>query len=326
MATEEQGFELVRLGQKRKVAPESFHQCWYPIALSNEVARGKAVAKKFLNGRVVVWRGEDGVAHVQSAFCRHFGADLAVGEVVGNRIRCAFHHWEYDGTGKCVHIPAQETIPAKAALFRFPTEEKWGMVWAFNGEEPLYELPHFPTLKEEQIAFRVFACPPMAVAPWIFLANSHDFQHIRVVHKATMEKDPEFSGEGPTFELQNDIVEPVLGPVHQHFKLFGTNCLAFEQRSERFVIMTLFAATPTNEEMTTGYVVTATPRVPGADLEAILDKGEAFGRRIQAEDNPILESMRFKPDLPIGADRHLMRWIRRAEQFPTANPAEPYIT
>ena len=325
MATEAQTVHRGSLWQRRGVS-EIFHQCWYPVALGREVAVGKAISKKFLNGRVVVWRGEDGRARVHSAYCRHFGADLSVGEVVGNRIRCPFHYWEYDESGRCAHIPAQSAIPPRATLFNFPVAEKWGMVWAFNGESALYELPHFPTLKEEQIAWRVFACPPMAVPPWVFLANSQDFQHIRVVHKASMEKEPDVAGDGLTFEFHNDIVEPSLGPVHQHFKLFGTNCLAFEQRGERIVVMTLFAATPTNDGMTTGYVVTATPRIPGADLEAILDRGEAFGRRIQAEDNPILESMRFKPDLPIAADKHLMRWIERAERFPSANPAEPLIT
>lgn len=324
MSTEEQILEFPRLIPKTKKESELFHQCWYPVSRAKDVAPGRAISKKFLNGKVVVWRGEDGVAHVQSPYCRHFGADLAVGEVVGNRIRCAFHHWEYDGTGRCAHIPVQKTIPGRAQLFNFPTAEKWGLIWAFNGETPLYEVPHLPSLKEEEVAWRVYESPPIHVPPWVFIANSQDFQHVRVVHKATMEKDPEVVGEGMIFEYHNDIGEPMLGPVHQHFKLFGTNCLAFEQRGESVIIVTLYAATPTTGG-TVGYVVTATPRIPDVDLEAILDRGEAFGHRIQAEDNPILETMRFKPDLPIGADKHVMRWIHRAEQFPAANPAEPYI-
>ena len=41
------------------------------------------------DGRVVVWRGEDGRAHVTSAFCPHLGASLEAGDVVGQRVRCA---------------------------------------------------------------------------------------------------------------------------------------------------------------------------------------------------------------------------------------------
>jgi len=306
--------------------PGGFHQCWYPIAMSAEVPAGKVVSKEFLNGRVVVWRGEDGQAHVQSAFCRHLGADLGVGAVVGNHIRCIFHHWEYNGQGKCAKIPAQDMIPDKAQLYNFPTQEKWGLIWAFNGETPLYELPHFPTLSEEQVAHRVFECAPLPVPAWVIVGNTHDFQHVKSVHNAIMEKEPEdFDLDGMTIEFKNEVTDPNLGPTKQHFKLFGTNTVAFENRFGPMMIMSLYSATPINGGKTKGYTVTATPRVPGMDLEAILDRGEAFGRNIMSEDDALLYSIRFKVDVPIAADRHLIRWIRRAERFPSGNPAESLI-
>jgi len=311
----------------RGTDPGGFHCCWFPIAMSVEVPAGQAISKEFLNGRVVVWRGEDGIAHVQSAFCRHLGADLAVGRVIGNRIRCIFHHWEYDGSGRCAKIPAQSTIPAAAQLFDFPTQEKWGLIWAFNGEVPLYELPHFPTLGEDQVAHRVFECAPLPVPPWVIVGNTHDFQHVKAVHNAIMEKEPEdFDIDGLTIEFHNEVIDPNFGPSKQHFRLFGTNTVAFENRFGPMTIMSLYSATPINGGKTKGYTVTATPRIPGLDLEAILDRGEEFGRNIMAEDDALLYSIRFKVDLPIAADRHLIRWIRRAERFPSGNPAEALIS
>nr|WP_308207222.1 Rieske 2Fe-2S domain-containing protein [Mycolicibacterium pulveris] len=60
-----------------------FSQCWYPVALSSEVSKGQLIGCEFLDGRVVVYRGDDGQVRVQSAYCRHLGADLSVGEVHG---------------------------------------------------------------------------------------------------------------------------------------------------------------------------------------------------------------------------------------------------
>lgn len=308
-------------------ARDGYHQCWYPIAMTKEVAPGKVISKEFLDGRVAVWRGEDGVARVHSAFCRHMGADLAVGAVEGNRLRCIFHRWEYDGGGRCVKIPVTEAIPPRAQLFNFPTQEKWGLIWAFNGEKPLYELPHFPTFSEEQIAHSVFECAPLPVPTWLIVGNTHDFQHVKAVHHAVMEKEPDdFDLSGPTIEFKNEVTDPNLGFSKQHFKLFGTNTVAFENRFASMLIMSMYSGTPISGGRTKGYTVTATPRMPGVDVNAILARGEAFGKNIMAEDDVLLYTIRFKPEMPIAADRHLMLWLQRAARFPAAHPSKPYIT
>lgn len=321
--TEESSTASVRLPDAER---DGYHQCWYPIAMSREVQAGTVVAKEFLDGRVVVWRGEDGIAHVQSAFCRHLGADLSVGKVVGNNLQCVFHRWEYGGDGRCSKIPVTTAVPPRARLFNFPTEEKWGLVWAFNGEKPLYDVPHFPTMKEEQLAHRVFECHPLPVPHWLIVGNTHDFQHVKAVHNAVMEKEPEdFDLNGLTIEFQNEVTDPNLGPTRQHFKLFGTNTVALENRFGPMLILSLYSGTPISGGRTKGYTVTATLRMPGVDVEPILDRGEAFGRNIMAEDDPLLETIRFKLDQPIAADRHLIRWMERAARFPAAHPSKPYI-
>jgi len=79
-----------------------FSQSWFPICLSTDVAPGQVRGYQFLDGRVVVVRGEDGRARVMSAYCPHLGADLSLGTVAGSTVRCAFHHWRYDDAGRCI--------------------------------------------------------------------------------------------------------------------------------------------------------------------------------------------------------------------------------
>lgn len=324
MSAQPQEIEPIRLPDP---ARDGYHQCWYPVAMSSEVAAGTVTSKEFLDGRVVIWRGADGVAHVHSAFCRHLGADLAVGKVLGNRLQCVFHRWEYGGDGRCVNIPVTNVIPPRAKLFDFPTQERWGLIWAFNGEQPLYEVPGFPTMADADLAWRVFEVHPLPIPPWLIVGNTHDFQHVRAVHNIVLRQEPaEFALDAHTVQYEIEAIDPNLGPMTTHFRLAGTNSVALENRFGPMLVMSLYAGTPISGNRTKGYTVTATPRIPGADIEKILDTGEGFARNIMAEDDPLLESIRFRADSPIAADHHLVRWIHRAARYPAAHPSKPFIT
>ena len=73
-----------------------FHQSWFPVALAREVGSGAVLGVDFLGTRMVVYRAATGKPVVQSAWCPHLGADLSIGELVNNQIRCAYHHWRFD--------------------------------------------------------------------------------------------------------------------------------------------------------------------------------------------------------------------------------------
>src|SRR3546814_3723066 len=69
------------------------HECWYPVALSSDLAPGQVIGRDIGDGRIVIYRGEDGAVRAMSAYCKHMGADLSVGgEVVGNNIRRSEEH------------------------------------------------------------------------------------------------------------------------------------------------------------------------------------------------------------------------------------------
>src|SRR5262249_35860627 len=118
-----------------------FTQSWFPICLSADLRPGGLLGVDFLDGRVIAFRGADGHAQVLSAYCVHLGGDLPVGGAVVNRGRCAYHEWEYDASGKCAATGCGDNVPPQARVFRFPTEEKHGIVWAFNGEQSVFAIP-----------------------------------------------------------------------------------------------------------------------------------------------------------------------------------------
>ena len=66
---------LARLSARARNASGGFHQCWYAIARSDEVAAGQVLGRDFLELRAIVYRGESWRVAVMSAYCRHLGAD-----------------------------------------------------------------------------------------------------------------------------------------------------------------------------------------------------------------------------------------------------------
>ena len=87
---------------------------------------------------------------VMDARCSHLSADLGRGKIVGDCIRCPFHHWEYGSDGACRHIPAEEHIPAFARQTTYPVAMRHGLLFFFDGRRAAVSVAIFlrlPTRK-----------------------------------------------------------------------------------------------------------------------------------------------------------------------------------
>jgi nitrite reductase/ring-hydroxylating ferredoxin subunit len=313
-----------RAPRTRDKKPAGFHQSWYAIARSSEVGAGEVIGRDFLDGRAIAYRGESGEAVVMNAYCRHLGADLSMGKVIGNDIQCAFHHWQYGPDGGCTKIPASEKIPRAARVFKYPTVEKWGLIWAFNGTLPLFDVPEFVDYSEPDLDVRTAEAFDLPVEPWVPFTNSMDFQHLRVLHGLKIECDPDAIEVGD-YRIQYDVrfEDPNLGVFDQRIRVTGTNTIALAGRLNGMAILSMATGTPTPDGRTHGWSVTATPRAEGndAEREQRLQIGEAFFRRLIQEDEPIMKTIRFHDGLLIDADRALARFLQYVRRFPTARPA-----
>ncbi len=291
---------------------QGYHRCWFPICQSSEIADGAIVGRDLLGTRLVAWRGPDGKPVVQSAWCPHLGADLSVGQVVEGRLRCPYHHWSFESGGKCAHIPTGDKIPEAARIFTYPAGEAWGLVWAFNGERPDYDLPRLPGATESTIAYESYARPRAPVDGWIAVSNGVDFQHLRTVHgiaSVTVPKELEVDAGGIEFRIES--------PYHlQHGRITGTNVFAQHLRLEGKDMFMLFSGAPVEPGWSSGHFVVGVPKGEEARLPAV----RAMAERLQAEDAPVLRSIRFRRGLLTASDRHLARYFRYVEEFPTFLP------
>jgi phenylpropionate dioxygenase-like ring-hydroxylating dioxygenase large terminal subunit len=314
--------------------PDGYHVGWYPVCRADALDGGRIIGTDFLNGRVVSFRTNSGDITVMSAYCRHLGADLSIGELVDDCVRCAFHHWQYNADGKCISVPVEGGPPEDAQLFVFPSAERFGLVWAYSGDEPT-ELPHFHGFDEDQLYSK--AAPDESireypVEPWTLLTNSVDIQHLRALHGLEIDVDPEaIEITDHNVEYDAHIVDPVLGEMDQHIKVFGTNTIMLTGRMAGMDVFMGSSAVPIPAGGCRNFQYASTPKGDGdeADREradAALTMALAFGEQLLKDDDPVMGTVHFREDLLLPADRALTRFLRYVRSFPRANRARDFLT
>ena len=112
--------------------------CWYMIAKSSEVGK-QPVKREIWNQSVALFRTANGGIHALEDRCAHRLVRLSFGRVIEDKIECAYHGWQFNGAGQCVHIPHLSSKPSlpNCRVKSFPLVEKHGFVWIFPGDPQL---------------------------------------------------------------------------------------------------------------------------------------------------------------------------------------------
>lgn len=307
-----------------------FTQSWFPICLARDVAPGTVHGVDFLDGRVVVWRDRDGVAHVTSAFCPHMGASLEAGDVVDGSLRCGFHHWRFGPDGRCTATAIGDDPPLRAALFVFPSVEKYGLVWAFNGETPLYALPEFPHPSATLLMKTIELPQLMPVDPWVQCANTPDMQHIKTLHRVTFEHgDPDDIIEWSPYAMQYDFKGRYDTGVRAEWRIgvFGTSLYYQSAELEGRWFGFLVPMGLPRPGLSRNFMTVAVQKTddPAGDRE-FLESCLLLEMAIVGEDTHIMSTMKFRPGTLTKSDRTLARYFQYLRAYPRAHPSRPFIT
>lgn len=289
-----------------------YHRSWFPVCLASELQESAVIGRPFLGTKVVAWRDAAGKPVVQQAWCPHIGADLSLGQIVEANLRCPYHHWSFDRGGACVRIPAGDKIPPAARLFTYPVEEAWGIIWAFNGETADFAPPRLPGAVEAEITYRAHVRGHRNFDNWVAVSNGVDFQHLQTLHGMPRTMMPECLEVDP-----GGIEFRVETPFYlQHGRITGTNTFAQHLRIGGNDMFQLFTGVPLGPNSSMGFYVVGVPR----GHEARLDDVRAMVDRLNAEDQPVLETIRFRRGLLTASDRHLARYFKYVEEFPSFRP------
>src|ERR1700728_2810263 len=109
MMDEISNIALLRLGN----SPNSFDlrrigahpDFWYPFAWSYELKPGKTLARRFAGEPIVLYRGNSGQVFALEDRCAHRQVPLHLGVVSGDDLKCHYHGWVYNCSGKCINVP-----------------------------------------------------------------------------------------------------------------------------------------------------------------------------------------------------------------------------
>jgi len=119
----------------RRVGAHPDH--WYPIAWSHELAVGRVIGRRFAGDPIALYRGAQGRVFALEDRCAHRQVPLHLGVVSGEEIKCHYHGWTYDGSGKCVSVPylGKERLPN--GVRGYPALEVDGVILIFPGDPAL---------------------------------------------------------------------------------------------------------------------------------------------------------------------------------------------
>jgi phenylpropionate dioxygenase-like ring-hydroxylating dioxygenase large terminal subunit len=235
-------------------------QHWHPVAAAEAVA-AQPFAARLLGEDLVLWRDEQGAVHAWPDRCPHRGAKLSLGRVDGGRLECPYHGWQFEGSGRCVQVPALPnfTPPATHCVQTFAARESCGLVWVRldDGNE---DLPAFAA--EADARLRKLNCGPYPVetsAPRI-VENFLDMAHFAFVHEGWL-------GERGASAIDDYRVEETPSGLR------ATQCKAWQPQSN------LHSTAPAQVEYT--YEVTAPysavlTKIPEAATVAVPDWRESI--------------------------------------------------
>jgi phenylpropionate dioxygenase-like ring-hydroxylating dioxygenase large terminal subunit len=307
-----------------------FSQSWFPVCLSSEVEKGRIIGRDFLDGRVVIYRGDDGVARIQSAYCPHLGADLSVGTVIGTRVQCAFHQWEYDADGMCVKTGAGLPPPPKACLYTFPSVERFGIIYAFNGHEPLWALADYQ-YPDGDLVHEAFMSDLYHCDPWIFASNTPDTQHISVVHGF------KYKGDDPRnmarwerygFRMRIEAHHRDNEDLSWEVGIYGTSTFIQQGLVDGWwlgIQAGFSMPRPGQHNVFISVLVRDVELDGGRTVRERLDHGKFLLARTAAEDKPILDSIHHRVGQLTAADTLLARYFDFLRSYPRAHPARDFI-
>jgi nitrite reductase/ring-hydroxylating ferredoxin subunit len=106
---------------------------WVPVAVSQDIRPAENIVAGFAGAQeLALWRSQEGLVQAWENRCPHRGMRFTLGRIVGGRLSCAYHGWEFEAEGgRCAAIPAHPGMPApkNVCATTYSVMEAQGMVW-----------------------------------------------------------------------------------------------------------------------------------------------------------------------------------------------------
>jgi phthalate 4,5-dioxygenase oxygenase subunit len=162
---------------------------------------------KLMGEELLAFRDTDGRVGIIEERCAHRCASLFFGRNEEGGIRCAYHGWKYDVTGRCVDMPSEpekSRFKERINLTAYPCVESGGIIWTYMGPPELR--PPEPQLEWASLpAGHRYVSKRLQESNWVqALEGGMDSSHLAFAHRFTLEADPLHAGGSGVDHLVTD--------------------------------------------------------------------------------------------------------------------------
>jgi len=209
MLTKDENELLTRVGPET-AGGALLRRYWYPVLKATALEPGGAPVKvRLLGENFVAFRTADGQVAMMEELCPHRRASLLLARNEDCALRCLFHGWKLDLTGRVIEAPSEPPdrvdFVNKVRTRRVLARESANLIWAFIGAGDAPQFPDFEftavPLDHVQIAEVPGRCN------WAQLAEGQlDSAHISHLHASTSTPaltSLSLADRAPLFEVEN---------------------------------------------------------------------------------------------------------------------------
>jgi phthalate 4,5-dioxygenase oxygenase subunit len=198
MLSKEENELLCRVGPGTPMG-DLIRQYWIPFLPSHDLPTPdcRPVRVRLLGENLVAFRDSEGRVGLLQENCPHRGASLYWGRNEECGLRCVYHGWKFDVSGRCVDMPnepAESTFKDKVRAKAYPCREVNHVIWTYMG--PRETPPPFPRFEVNTLPADHVYPPRMMLCEcnWLqALEGDIDSSHIDWVH-ARLHKDSPYRG------------------------------------------------------------------------------------------------------------------------------------
>ena len=196
---------------------ELLRRYWHPICVAAEITPEKPKKRlKVMGEELVLFRDGQGRYGLVGEHCSHRAVSLYYGNVEEDGIRCAYHGWKYDVTGKCLEQPFEpkdSTTEDEVCHLAYPVEKLAGLLFAYLGPKPAPLVPRWDLLVRED-GVRNIIVLPVHKCNWLqAMENSVDPVHTYYLHGHQLKVRGLKGGEYYYRPIGKLEFEEVRGPV-----------------------------------------------------------------------------------------------------------------
>lgn len=305
---------------------------WFQVDYTDELAPGQVKPLHYFGKELVLYRAEDGVAHVLDAYCPHLGAHLGYGgKVEGSSIRCPFHAWRFDCTGVCDEIPyTDRDIPKKATITPWKVHEVNGLIMVWHhpeGKDPHFAIPTLPEYGNDDWTTYVKRRWTIRSRNQDMAENSVDSAHFKYLHGTQNLPPTQIDPQGHILNVRSPTLtgkggNSIEGEIQVQLHGFGFTTTRFLGIVETLLVNSVTAIDEEYLDVRFSFMV---KKFGGASTTKGI--GRAFISEIERQleqDIPIWENkIHIKPpilcdnDGPIGKFRS---WCKQFYHDPEAQP------